>query len=164
MVYLSFIIDHYDALPPYTVFIHGHASSWHQIADTVPLIRSLRLPALQAAGYVSLRCDWYPSCPAEIKPISHNATVWGPGVLRKETEYVIAEVWDTFFPGMPLPEPIASQCCAQFVATKEAITKRPREQYMRMRQWLLDTTLVDDHSGRVLEKLWAYIMTGETVQ
>lgn len=85
-------------------------------------------------------------------------------MLRNETEYVISEVWDTFFPGEPLPELIASQCCAQFAVTREAILKRLKEQYLRMRQWLLDTTLVDDHSGRILEKLWAYIMTGEAVQ
>lgn len=165
MVYLSFIIDHYDTtLPAYTIFIHGHATSWHQEDDIVPLIRALRLPALQIAGYIPLRCDWYPSCTAELKPVSHDGTVWGPGVHRADTEYAIEEAWSIFFPGVQIPETIASQCCAQFAVSRDAILKRKKEEYVRLRVWLLATDLIDDVSGRVLEKLWAYIMTGEPVQ
>ena len=164
MVYLSFIIDRYDNLPDYTIFVHGHEKSWHQEADLVPLIRNIRLPALSIAGYVPLRCDWYPSCPAEIKPIAHNATVWGPGVHRQDAEDAIVKVWPMFFPGVPLPDTIAGQCCAQFAVTAESIRKREKDTYVRMRQWLLKTGLIDDVSGRVLEKLWAYIFTEEPVQ
>ncbi|MCJ1404019.1 hypothetical protein MMC11_007243 [Xylographa trunciseda] len=165
MVYLTYIIDNYDySLPGYIIFIHGHAQSWHQEDDIIPLIRSIRLSALQTAGYVPLRCDWYPSCAAELKPIGHNGTVWGPGVHRADAEYAISEVWDTFFPGVSLPETISSQCCAQFAVTRETIKKRRKEDYINFRRWLLETELIDDVSGRVLEKLWAYIMTGEPVQ
>ena len=165
MVYLTYIIDHYDnSLPGYIIFIHGHAQSWHQEDDMVPLIRSLRLSALQTAGYVPLRCDWYPSCAAELKPIGHNGTVWGPGVHRADAEYAISEVWSTFFPAEPLPETISSQCCAQFAVTRDTVKKRRKDEYINFRQWLLETDLIDDISGRVLEKLWAYIMTGEPVQ
>jgi hypothetical protein len=163
MVYLSFIIDHYDNLPERTVFVHGHEKSWHQHDDIIPLLKGLKFDALEKEGYVSLRCDWYPSCPAEIKPIQKNALVWGPGVHRQDAEEGIIEVWPKFFPNEPIPETIASQCCAQFVVTKPTIRKRKKDEYMRMRQWLLDTPLIDDISGRVLEKLWAYIMTRDAV-
>lgn len=164
MVYLTYIINNYDALPPYAVFSHGHNESWHQQGDIVHLIQSLKIPALQQVGYVPLRCDWYPSCPAEIKPITKDGVVWGPGVHREEAEDAIADVWEMFFPGIEIPHTIASQCCAQFAATREAIMRHPMEQYVIMREWLLATKLHDDISGRVLEKLWAYIMTGEPVQ
>ena len=130
----------------------------------MPLIRNLRLPALDAAGYVPLRCDWYPSCPAEIKPITHDAVVWGPGVHRQDAEDGIVEVWPRFFPGVELPETIAGHCCAQFAVTAGRIRSGERETYVKMREWLLETALLDDVSGRVLEKLWAFIFTEEAVQ
>lgn len=63
MVYLTYIIEHYDSLPPYAIFVHGHKEAWHQEKDIVQLISSLRISALEQLGYISLRCDWYPSCP-----------------------------------------------------------------------------------------------------
>ena len=164
MVYLTFIITHWDNLPPRVVFVHGHRTSWHQEGDMLPLIRSLRLSALDAAGYVPLRCDWYPSCPAEIRPITHDAVQWGPGVHREDAENGIAEAWHILFPGVELPQTIASQCCAQFAVTRNAIQRREKADYERIRDWILNTTLIDDVSGRVLEKLWAYIMTNDTIQ
>ncbi|KAL1303194.1 hypothetical protein AAFC00_006617 [Neodothiora populina] len=163
MVYLTFIINNYEFLPPHAVFVHGHRDSWHQEADIVHLLKALRIQALQEVGYVPLRCDWYPSCPAEINPITKDGVVWGPGVHRQDAEDAIAEVWETFFPGVDIPHTIASQCCAQFAVTREAILRRPKEQYIIMREWLLNTDLHDDISGRVLEKLWAYIMTNDAV-
>lgn len=164
MVYLTYIINNYDNLPPYAVFVHGHEKSWHQEGDIIDLIRGLQIPALQEVGYVPLRCDWYPSCPAELNPVTHESVVWGPGVHRLKVEMVIGEVWEDFFPGVELPMTIASQCCAQFAVTREAILRRPKEQYERMREWVLRTPLGNDISGRVLEKLWAYIMTDDPVQ
>ncbi|KAF2138953.1 uncharacterized protein K452DRAFT_310922 [Aplosporella prunicola CBS 121167] len=163
MAYLTFIIDNYDSFPPYAFFVHGHRLSWHQEGDIVHLIKNLRIPALESAGYVPLRCDWYPSCPMEIRPVTHDAVVWGPGVNRQPTEDEIARSWSTLFPGMPVPETIASQCCAQFAVTREAVRRHAKGDYRRLRQWVLDSSLPDDVSGRVLEKLWAYIMTGEPV-
>lgn len=164
MVYLTFITDNYENLPPHVVFVHGHRNSWHQEGDIVDLVRALQVPELEDVGYVPLRCDWYPSCAAEIRPIDHDAIVWGPGVNRQETENAIGYAWPIFFPGVPLPDTIASQCCAQFAATRGAIQRRTKDDYLRMREWLLETPLIDDISGRVLEKLWAYIMTNEPVQ
>lgn len=164
MVYLSFIIDNYDSLPWSATFVHGHREAWHQEDTIVRLLNDLNRFALSRAGYISLRCDWYPSCPAEIRPIHHDVVVWGPAVFRKEVEDAIAGNWRQLFPGEPLPETIASQCCAQFAVTRQAILRRPKSHYKRIRQWLIDTLLEDDVSGRVLEKLWAYMFTGEAVQ
>ncbi|GAB7353907.1 hypothetical protein MBLNU459_g4255t1 [Dothideomycetes sp. NU459] len=92
MVYLTFITDNYENLPPHVVFVHGHRNSWHQEGDIVDLVRALQVPELEDVGYVPLRCDWYPSCAAEIRPIDHDAIVWGPGVNRQETENAIGAV------------------------------------------------------------------------
>jgi hypothetical protein len=164
MIYLSYIITNYNLLPDYSIFIHGHLKSWHQEGDIVGLINSLHIPALDRYGYIPLRCDWYPSCPAEIRPLDHNVTVWGPGVHREDAEREIGKAWNELFGSVELPRIIASQCCAQFVVTRNAIRRRSRADYERMRKWLLQSELIDDISGRVFEKLWAYIMTGDAIR
>ena len=164
MMYLSYIIANYDSLPNYSIFIHGHRQSWHQEGDMVNLISNLQLPALDKDGYVPLRCDWYPSCPAEIRPIDHDAIVWGPGVHREDAEREIGKAWKELFGSAEMPRTIASQCCAQFAVTRGAIQRRSKEDYGKMREWLLRTDLIDDISGRVFEKLWAYIMTGDAIR
>lgn len=164
MVYLSYLISNYDSLPWCTFFIHGHFLSWHQETPISRLINNLNRTALAREGYISLRCDWYPSCPAEIRPYAHDAVVWGPGIQHRETELAIAGNWKQLFPEEKLPETIASPCCAQFAVTRAAIRRRSKHEYVRMRDWLLATLLEDEVSGRVFEKLWAYIFTGDAVQ
>lgn len=164
MVYLSFIIDNYDKLPWSAFFIHGHAESWHQEDHIVRIISGLDLVALARQGYISLRCDWYPSCPAEMRPVHHDAFVWGPGTHHKATEAAIAGNWRLMFPNEKMPETIAAPCCAQFAVTRQAIWRRPKTDYEYLRAWLLTSLLEDDVSGRVLEKLWAYMFTGEAMQ
>ena len=164
VVYLSFIIDHYDDLPWCMIFIHGHIEAWHQEDYIFNLIDDLNHIALARQGYISLRCDWYPSCPAEMRPIHNDAVIWGPGLHTKGTEAAIAGNWRMLFPGEKLPETIASPCCAQFAVTRQAIIKRPKADYERLRSWLMISLLEDYLSGRVLEKLWAYLFTGEAVQ
>ena len=165
MVYLTYIIDNYFTLPPYSIFIHGHLKSWHQHSDIYSVIQNVRLSAVDRLGYISLRCDWYPSCPAELRLVHHDSKVWGPGVHRQDAEDAISGgAWQAFFPNTSMPETIASQCCAQFIVTRQAIQRHTKGDYIRMRQWLLETDLEDDISGRVLEKLWAYIMTGREVK
>ncbi|KAF2466305.1 uncharacterized protein BDR25DRAFT_77374 [Lindgomyces ingoldianus] len=164
MMYLSYILNNYDALPTYSIFIHGHRTSWHQEGDIVELVNALRFRALDQEGYTPLRCDWYPSCPAEIRPLDRDAVVWGPGVWRHEVEVEIAEAWAVLFASEELPRTIASQCCAQFAVTRSAILRRPKAEYESMRDWLVNTSLSNDISGRVFEKLWAYIFTKEAVR
>ncbi|KAG9602757.1 hypothetical protein KCU77_g3096, partial [Aureobasidium melanogenum] len=163
MVYLSYLIHNYDNLPAYAIFTHGHRQAWHQERDIVDMIHDLKVDALEQADYVSLRFSWSPSCPAELRPKHHDAVVWGDGDHVRETEDAIGEAWSVLFPDEELPDTIASQCCAQFAVTRKAMQRRTKKDYIRMRQWLLETQLNDAVSGRVFEKLWAYIMLGEAV-
>ncbi|RMZ12076.1 hypothetical protein D0862_02759 [Hortaea werneckii] len=162
-VYLSFIIDNYDALPWSVIFVHGHLDAWHQEDTAVNLIHSLNRNQLARAGYISLRCDWFPSCPAELRPKDHDAVVWGNEGLHEDTEKAVSQSWRQLFPNEPLPETIAAPCCAQFAVTRQAILRRSQADFERMRQWLMETLMTDELSGRVFEKLWAYIFTGEAV-
>lgn len=131
--------------------------------NLVRIISGLNLTALAHTGYISLRCDWYPSCPEELRPVNQDAVVWGPDAERKTTEDAIASNWRFMFPKEKMPKAIASPCCAQFAVTRQAIQSRPINHYHRLRNWLEDSLLEDSISGRVLEKLWAYIFLGKPV-
>lgn len=163
MVYLSYLIDNYDDLPWSAIFVHGHMESWHQAAPTGDLIDSLDRAQLAKYGYISLRCGWLPSCPAEIRPKNRDALIWGEDPFRAGTEAAVGGNWKLLFPDEELPDTMASPCCAQFAVTRQAIRKRPKKDYERFRNWLLGSLLDNDLSGRVFEKLWAYIFTGEAV-
>lgn len=165
MVYLSFIIAKYDDLPWATLFVHGHRNdSWHQEDDMLNLMEGLNRVALARQGYISLRCDWYPSCPAEMHPEGHDAVVWGSEAQQKATQAALAGNWRLMFPDAPMPETLAAPCCAQFAVTRQAILRRSKAYYEHLREWLLGSALTDEISGRVFEKLWAYIFLGEPVQ
>ena len=156
--YLTFIMEHYDNLPDIVVFLHaarnGTFAGWHNDApghDNLFSVQNLRLNYVLEQGYVNLRCSWTPGCPDAVQPFRH------PPDPRKHAEPYIAAAWAQMFPGEKVPEVFAVPCCAQFAVTREQILKRPREDYERYFQWLMESELDDTVSGRVMEYLWHII-------
>lgn len=74
------------------------------------------------------------------------------------------QAWMDMFPGETLPLAIGATCGAQFAVTAETIRSHPREDYIRWRQWLLDTPLADAVSARILEYSWHIIFGKPAVQ
>ncbi|CAI6332642.1 unnamed protein product [Periconia digitata] len=153
MVYLTFMIDNYDNLPDSTLFIHPNRYQWHNDDadyDGLPVLRHFQFPYLESEGYVNLRCAWSMGCPEEIKPLDeegeHRENVHAGGDYKK--------AFQELFPGKPVPDRVGVSCCAQFALTKEKIREKKKEEYIRLRTWLLETTLADSISGRVLEYSW----------
>jgi hypothetical protein len=58
---------------------------------------------------------------------------------------------------------IASACCAQFAVSRDQVLKRPLEDYVKIRQWVMDTDRDDASSGRVMEYLWHVIFGKDLV-
>ena len=67
---------------------------------------------------------------------------------------VYKEAFEKLFPGETVPTVVGVSCCAQFGATRETIQRRPRQDYVGFREWLLSTELDDATSGRVFEYSW----------
>ncbi|OAP63616.1 hypothetical protein AYL99_02843 [Fonsecaea erecta] len=164
MAYLTFLIDHYDNLPSSMVFVHPHLEGWpaawhtdNEVYNNLKNIRSLRLGYLQEQGYVNMRCLHVPGCPDEIQ------------ILREEedrtAEQAMREAWPYMFGGTQsdIPEAIAQPCCSQFAVSKTQVLKRSKKEYIRYRQWLLDTEVDDATSGRVFEYLWHVIFGRDAV-
>ncbi|KAJ4376281.1 hypothetical protein N0V83_001564 [Neocucurbitaria cava] len=156
MVYLTYIIDHYDDLPDNVLFIHPNRYQWHNDDpdyDGLPMLRHFQLPYLEKEGYVNIRCAWSLGCPSEIKPLQeegeHRQAVHAGGDYKKAFQHL--------FPELDVPKTVGVSCCAQFAATREKIRERKKSDYIRYRDWIIATKLDDNISGRVLEYSWHMI-------
>ncbi|KAK0725277.1 hypothetical protein B0H67DRAFT_483041 [Lasiosphaeris hirsuta] len=165
MVYMTHIIDRYETLAETTVFIHAARFAWHNDDpdyDAIATLRHLQLGYVQESGYVSLRCVWVLGCPAEIRPHADAADL-GKGVAPKTTQEVYKQAFQELMPGVEVPEVVGVSCCSQFAVSRDAIRRRPREDYVRWRNWLLETPLTDSLSGRVFEYTWHIIFGKDSV-
>ncbi|KAB8345841.1 hypothetical protein FH972_022896 [Carpinus fangiana] len=165
--YLTYIIDHYHDLPSFMFFLHASRYQWHNedpIYDGVQPIRNLRLAYVQEQGYANLRCTWSLGCPTAIRPFSKVTKLEAalePHNDRANTVAAFAQAYMEIFPGASIddvPSAIGVPCCAQFALAKWAVEARPREDYVRIRDWLWTTKLPDSVSGRILEYVWHILM------
>ncbi|RMZ88135.1 hypothetical protein DV736_g4631, partial [Chaetothyriales sp. CBS 134916] len=161
MVYLTYIIDHYDDLPDISIFMHAHQYAWHDNDllnnDGLEMVKRLSSERVTREGYMNLRCHWEPGCPNWM----HPGTVVED--LNKEEETVMAQAWAELFPERPIPALLSQPCCAQFALSRERIRVRGLQQYKFWREWLLRTPMTDKISGRVWEYLWQVVFTDRAV-
>lgn len=101
---------------------------------------------------MNLRCVWTIGCPVAIHPFEDEF------VSEQDQDQTTGEIYKQAFeellPDYPVPGEVGVSCCAQFAVTKEVIRQRPKEHYLRFRDWLLNTPLQDGLSGRFFEYSW----------
>ncbi|KAL2870014.1 DUF3431 domain-containing protein [Aspergillus lucknowensis] len=161
MVYLSYIIEHYDELPEIIAFMHSHQFAWHNDdlldGNAAEILQRLRPERVIREGYMNLRCGWGPGCPDWLHP----------GTLEedesKQEEIMLARSWGEIFPDDPIPDVLAQPCCAQFAVSRERVQSIPRSRFVFYRDWVLRTELSDYISGRIWEYLWHVVFTGQNV-
>ena len=160
MVYLTYIIDHYDTLPAISIFVHSHRYAWHNNdlldSDMATAVRRLNADYVRRQGYMNLRCHMQPGCSDNLRLDATKKDVHKPEVL------IFRKVWDQLHPGQPLPKTLSAPCCAQFAVSGDRIRSISRDQYRAWRTWLLETELESGVSGRVWEYMWHYIFTGKS--
>jgi len=185
MAYLTFLIDNYDNIPAEgAVFVHGSRFAWHNDSpkyDNAELLAALNTTsALASSGYHNLRCDWTAStCPAD--SVAQGSFETGltaklePFNSRVVSDAAMPRALASIFGGgsgsdssssssgtlLGRGDAVKSQCCAQFVVARANIHQHSREEYVSLRQWLLDAgsnpnsaPLDDRISGRILSYLW----------
>jgi hypothetical protein len=129
------------------------------------MLLNLQVPHLLEDGYTNLRCVWTLGCPAELNDLHDvpaTIDIHDP-TSASNTRYFYPSSFNALFPGEILPPTVGVACCAQFAVTREKIHERPIEDYVRYRDWLLETGLADHISGRVLEYSWHIIFGREAV-
>ncbi|KAF7713024.1 Uncharacterized protein PECH_003829 [Penicillium ucsense] len=175
MAYLTYIIDHYNALPSTIVFLHAHRAgffmAWHTDAplhDNVNAMRMLQTDFIERNGYVNLRCNWNPGCREAHRFNAHvTDQIWWDVFEGTSTPPLNASSpVDQSFAHMKYmrkPDQVGAACCAQFGVSRSQVLTRPRDDYIKFRQWVIDTELDDATSGRVMEFLWHVIFGMEAV-
>ena len=144
MVYLTYIIDNYDDLPDYIVFVHGHFRSWHQVEPLHAKIRGLNLSALSDEGYISLRCGDQMGC--EREPFLDTQ------VPNWEGELKLPDFWDRIMPGVEVPRYLNYKCCGQHAVTRENVLRLSREDWIRIRSPLFED--VSEYRVNTLSGNW----------
>lgn len=161
MIYLTYIIDHYDKLPDTIIFIHAHKSAWHNNVlldlDAPTTIKRLSDDRVARQGYVNLRCHHDPGCPDWIH--LDRPEVDFDMEIRPEEKRFSFELFQELFPGHRPPPVLSQPCCAQFAVSGERIRDNPKSLYEHLRTWLVKTTLEDEDSGRIFEYIWHYLFT-----
>lgn len=139
--------------------------AWHNNMllglDAVQMLKRLNPARVARLGYMNLRCHHEPGCPDWI----HMDRPGGDFDFFKKPEepYYRRQIWEEIHPGAPIPPSLSGICCAQFAVSKDRIRQVPRERFVHYRNWLVETTMDDLFSGRVLEYIWHYIFTGHEV-
>lgn len=178
MAYLTYLIDNYDNLPSIIAFLHSHRSgfllAWHVDAplhSNVAAMRALQLDFVQRNGYVNLRCNLNPGCTGpnhrnwhvteqvwqevfegtSTPPLNSTSAPMGSGSIERSQKF------------LQMPRQIGAACCAQFAVSRDQVLKRPREDYIKIRQWVIDTDKSDASSGRAMEFLWHVIFGKEDI-
>ncbi|KAK0939749.1 hypothetical protein LTR48_001151 [Friedmanniomyces endolithicus] len=161
LIYFTYLHDFYDSLPDLTLFIHASETPWHVegtlLRNTTFALSQLNLhKVLQQRHYFNLRVTWRAGCPAWIDTTKTHSD------FDEAEEPFMAEAWRANF-GVdePVPDTLGGPCCSQFAVTREAIRRRPREQYRFSRDWIVDSTWSDAILGRVCEHMWPRLFTDE---
>lgn len=139
--------------------------AWHNEPQSVnynagQMIQLLRMDTITKNGYVNLRCNGVPGCPGEVHPKTP------PSKLKPDRiEIGWMSLWVALGGNaMNPPKTVGVACCAQFAVTKDQIRKHPKEYYEKAREWLLNTDLSDESSGRAFEYMWHIIFGMKAVQ
>ncbi|KAL4882872.1 hypothetical protein BJY04DRAFT_216960 [Aspergillus karnatakaensis] len=157
ITYLTFLISNYHALPPTGVtFVHGSRFAWHNDSpdyDNAALLSDLDIhSAIAETGYHNLRCDWsVGTCGSDALPqgslqVGFQAKI-APWDGRVVSDWGLSGALGSVFGlssrgrgGRVLGrhDVLRAQCCAQFVVSRDAIYRHGREEYVALREWLLD--------------------------
>ncbi len=139
--FLKFIIEYYDHLPSYVVFLHGHETAWHQQLHIFDAVRCARRKQF---GYISLNNSIFPKLE------------WTKG----NNGYDIMEsLWEEHFKPyllIDLPTFFYHDCCAQFIVSRDRIRLRSKNAY---KHWydLIFKVKNDYDLGLGFEMIWPLI-------
>ena len=144
--YLRHIIENYDNLSEYTLFIQDDTNN-HIISNKSFYNETQKIISDNIQFY-QYKVSWREGGGIHTRTINNGNCVV-----------------DTFFPSRSsiketcskhniyLPTIYITETCAFFIVHKNVILKRPKEFYINLRLWLLE----DDRNGYVLEHIWYLI-------
>lgn len=145
--YLSHIIDHYDSLASYTIFIQDDTDN--HITDIDGFLQITRAVMQEKHPFFAYPCSWKKG------GNPYRRTIWN-GISDLHTfpspDAVLraAQIFE-----LKLPAQYTTDICAFFIVSRDRIRARPVTFYRDLREWLLS----NEANGFVLEHIWQLIFT-----
>lgn len=163
MMYHQYFYDFYDDLPDVSILVHSQAMSWHVEAlldqSMVFSLNHIDIREVQRRGFLNLRVTWGIGCSTGSINTTRVNEESGNSPEQKEMQ----EAFRANFNIYDIPEILATPCCSQIAVTKQLIRSVPREQYRHHINWLLETKLPDNISGRTWEHMWQYLFLQKAI-
>lgn len=145
--YLSHIIDNYNSLAPYTMFIQDDTDN--HITDMNGFLQITQEVLQEKHSFRSYPCSWKKGgnthCRTIIDGNSDLHTFPTPDAVLRVA----------FIFGLKLPYVYQTDICAFFIVSRDQIRTRPITFYKELREWLLS----NEANGFVLEHIWQLIFT-----
>jgi len=172
MMYFTYFHDFYDKLPDISIMVHADESPWH----VEPILNNrlsytlnrLDLDQVMERQYANLRVSWMNACPDWINTTNKN--LFALVEDKFEEPYMFQGFRENFGPqdksemkSFKVPEILAQPSGNQFAVTREAVRSIPQSDYLRYMEWLINTPLDDEISGRFWEHSFQYLFTGRAV-
>lgn len=143
--YLNHIISNYENLNPYTLFIQDDTDE--HIINTEIFIKEVEYIIENNIKFKLMGTAWRKGMEVCIRPIVNGMNdLWTfPSVdcIQKTCKQL----------GIALPNVYHTETCAFFICNKDIILTRPKEFYIKLREWLLE----DERNGFALEHMWKII-------
>ena len=145
--YLSHIIDRYDSLAEYTIFIQDDFDNHVPRYDYFIYNTNQMIQCKQA--FYAYQCSWKKGGNPLLRTIENGITDLGTfpspdAILQTTMKFQI-----------PLPILYQTDICAFFIVSRDRIRAKPITFYRELREWLL----ADEANGFVLEHMWKLIFT-----
>jgi len=144
--YLQYIIENYDNLSEYTVFVHGHRSAWHHIGNIDEKINTL----VPEHGYYNIN-DKHLFTKLSMFPNSIN----GVRGCLVNIEAILGKKITL--------ENIQNRASAQFYVSRGVLRSIDKTIYKSLYTWLMTTNTSSYWTSRAFEYLWHVIFTGKHV-
>lgn len=152
--YLSYIVQHYDALPEALAFVQAGRQDWHDVLPKDEMLRGWRWESAQendglvfmptsAPCLIEDREERSPTQEQTQLLLQQPSKTHGQCMDIKEHSPkqmdAIKEAWPGTFESElgPLPARWLTHCCAQFEVTRDAVRRHPLSFYQELLAWTL---------------------------
>jgi Protein of unknown function (DUF3431) len=142
--YLKYIIDNYDNLAEFNIFVHGHRNAWHMIENIDEKIN--RLEFIKDYCNINDKVN---------KQIVYNKNE----VNRKHIITVVNKISEVLGEPIEIDKILFNQA-AQFYVCKNNILRNKKETYVELFNFLMETDIYSFATSRGFEYTWHIIFTG----
>lgn len=163
--YLQYLVDSYDSLPEWSVFLHPHLSgSWHQPYSMIELLLTLDWEAMpQFTALPASKCFWLAKSrhTDEFESLDQVVQAWNDTEdQEKLAQAALFHVWGSLFERElgPAPQELVATCCLQSIVHRQRILARPKSFWLELLSSMSNQKLPDFVSSRLIEWTWHMLM------